>query len=222
MKPEAKAFRLDADRDGVLQITEILLCARETDTLHVISHGSPGCLYLGNSQLSLDSLGHYAVQLQGWQLDNLLLYGCNVAAGDGGAEFIAKLHRLTGAQIAASKSPTGAAALGGDWELKQKTARGASRSFDAKGEAESRAPVTLALSAEAMMAYQGILAPLNANDYAALQALYNSTSGDNWTNKEGWNVSGTTPPEAAVVNNWYGVTVEGAMSSSLTWSNTEP
>ncbi|MEG4219819.1 DUF4347 domain-containing protein [Microcoleus sp. Pol12A6] len=33
---------------------------------------------------------------------NLLLYGCNVAAGDAGEEFITRLHKLTGAQIAAT------------------------------------------------------------------------------------------------------------------------
>jgi hypothetical protein len=46
-----------------------------------------------------------------------LLYGCNVAAGDSGAEFIEKLHQLTGANIAASARLTGNVALGGDWEL---------------------------------------------------------------------------------------------------------
>ena len=55
--------------------------------------------------------------MQGWSVSNLLLYGCNVAAGDGGAEFLEKLHRLTGANIAATARPTGNVALGGDWEL---------------------------------------------------------------------------------------------------------
>ncbi|MDE5107472.1 MAG: DUF4347 domain-containing protein, partial [Trichodesmium sp. St17_bin3_1_1] len=39
------------------------------------------------------------------------------AAGDSGAEFIEKLHQLTGANIAASARLTGNVALGGDWEL---------------------------------------------------------------------------------------------------------
>ena len=46
---------------------------------------------------------------------------------------------------------------------------------------------------------------LNANDYAALKALYNRTSGDNWTNNTGWDFSSETPPSASVVDGWYGV-----------------
>jgi len=194
VEPSAKTFLLDKTRDGIQQIDQVLQLHPETNALHIISHGSPGCLYLGNSQLSLDTLGRYAPQLQRWKLDNLLLYGCKVAAGDAGEELIAKLHRLTGAGIAASQSPTGAAALGGDWELGRKIAMG---------------PETLALSAEAMTAYQGILAPLNADDYGALRALYNSTDGDNWINNTGWDFSSLTPPDASVVDGWYGVTVVG-------------
>ncbi|MBC6472176.1 MAG: hypothetical protein GDA48_04620, partial [Hormoscilla sp. GM102CHS1] len=48
---------------------------------------------------------------------------------------------------------------------------------------------------------------LNANDYAALQALYNSTGGKNWTNNTNWDVSSETPPDANDVDQWYGVTV---------------
>ncbi|MDE5089696.1 MAG: DUF4347 domain-containing protein, partial [Trichodesmium sp. St16_bin2-tuft] len=108
----------------------------------MISHGSPGCLYLGNSQLSLDTLKGYEPQLQQWQLDNLVLYGCNVAAGDGGEEFIHKLHRLTGAEIAASKSLTGAAVKGGNWELEVRTAQ---------------TKPSLALQVEAMASYPDTL-----------------------------------------------------------------
>ncbi|MDE5115918.1 MAG: DUF4347 domain-containing protein, partial [Trichodesmium sp. St2_bin2_1] len=121
--PRVKPFLLSGNTDGVQQIADILQKHPETDTLHIISHGSPGCLYLGNSQLSLDTLKGYEPQLQQWQLDNLLLYGCNVAARDGGEEFIDKLHRLTGAKIAASKSLTGAAVKGGNWELELRTAQ---------------------------------------------------------------------------------------------------
>ncbi|HBY80779.1 MAG TPA: hypothetical protein DEG47_28065, partial [Cyanobacteria bacterium UBA11148] len=52
---------------------------------------------------------------------SLLIYGCNVAAGDAGAEFIQKLHQLTGVQIAASAKRTGNTQQGGDWELEVRT-----------------------------------------------------------------------------------------------------
>ena len=48
---------------------------------------------------------------------------------------------------------------------------------------------------------------LNADDYAALKALYERNGGKNWTNNTNWNVSSETPPDPDVVDQWHGVTV---------------
>jgi Ca2+-binding RTX toxin-like protein len=112
----ASTLILDANRDGVEQISEALQDSNIT-SLHVVSHGSPGCLYLGNSQLNLGTLKGYTKELQSWFLSSLILYGCNVADGDAGAEFIERLHHITKAEIAASAKVVGSKALGGDWEL---------------------------------------------------------------------------------------------------------
>ncbi|HEY9833129.1 MAG TPA: DUF4347 domain-containing protein [Stenomitos sp.] len=114
---KAEVFVLDAAADGIKQISQVLQQRQDAGAVHLVSHGAPGCLYLGNTQLSLDTFTHYATQLQQWEVTNLLLYGCNVAAGDAGQEFVEKLHQLTGANIAASRTPTGNSALGGNWEL---------------------------------------------------------------------------------------------------------
>lgn len=119
--PSAEVFVLDREADGIEQISQVLQQRQDVGAVHIVSHGAPGCLYLGNTQLSLDTFNYYASQLQQWDVANLLLYGCNVAAGDAGAEFIAKLQALTGAEIAASKSLTGSAAKGGNWELEVTT-----------------------------------------------------------------------------------------------------
>ncbi|WP_364305926.1 DUF4347 domain-containing protein [Moorena sp. SIO4A5] len=37
-----------------------LLSNADISAIHIVSHGSPGCLYLGNSQLSLDTLTRLA------------------------------------------------------------------------------------------------------------------------------------------------------------------
>ena len=140
--PSAEVFVLDKTADGIEQISQVLQQRRNIDAVHIISHGSPGCLYLGNSQLSLDTLKRYAPQVQQWDVANVLLYGCNVAAGDAGEEFIAKLHELTGAEIAASKTLTGSAAKGGNWELEVTT-----------GQAE----LTAAFSPEVMATYPGVM-----------------------------------------------------------------
>jgi Ca2+-binding RTX toxin-like protein len=119
-----EVIRLEPSQDGIAQITAVLgQYIDKAITVHIISHGAPGCVYLGNSQLNLDTFSHYAQQLQQWfsplgrVSSNLFIYGCQVAVGDAGAEFLAKLRALTGANIAASANLTGNAALGGDWEL---------------------------------------------------------------------------------------------------------
>ncbi len=52
---------------------------------------------------------------------DILLYGCNVATGPEGAEFLATVSGLTGANVAASATPTGPRSLGGDWILETAT-----------------------------------------------------------------------------------------------------
>jgi Ca2+-binding RTX toxin-like protein len=113
----AEAVILSPHRDGIKEITEFLQQYPHITSIHIVSHGSPGCLYLGNGQLNLDNIGKYADLLQRWQSKSILLYGCNVAAGDAGEEFISKLHEITNATISASATKTGNAALGGDWNL---------------------------------------------------------------------------------------------------------
>ena len=112
-----KTVIISPEQDGIEQISQILQQHPHITTIHILSHGAPGCLYLGNSQLNLTNIHNYTQHLQQWQPQNILLYGCNVAAGDAGAEFIHKLHQITNATISASTTKTGNAALGGNWEL---------------------------------------------------------------------------------------------------------
>ncbi len=125
---------LNCATDGIDKITQTLQTANYQE-VHLISHGAPGCLYLGNSQLSLDTLEQYQTHLRSWfghdnTLNNslgdrpprILVYGCNVAAEDAGREFIAQLKHLTSAEIAATANLTGNKLLGGDWNLEVTTA----------------------------------------------------------------------------------------------------
>jgi Domain of unknown function (DUF4347) len=61
-----EAILLKADRNGIEQITEVLANRQDVTTVHLVSHGTPGCLYLGNSQTSLDTLSDCASQLKEW------------------------------------------------------------------------------------------------------------------------------------------------------------
>ncbi|BAY22680.1 hypothetical protein NIES2100_24430 [Calothrix sp. NIES-2100] len=139
---------LDSNQDGVEQITQKLLQRPRVESVHIVCHGSPGCLYLGNTQLSLGTLERYTEELQTWLSPHLILYGCNVAAGDAGEEFLQKLHRLTKANIAASTTPTGNAALGGDWNLQVQVGQDFPTSH----------PIALAFQKETLATYTGVLA----------------------------------------------------------------
>ncbi|WP_375338651.1 DUF4347 domain-containing protein [[Phormidium] sp. ETS-05] len=67
----------------------------------------------------MNNLEKYRPQLEKWGIAHLYIYGCKVAAGDAGAEFLQKLHQITQTQIYANPHPTGNPAKGGTWELKQ-------------------------------------------------------------------------------------------------------
>ncbi len=113
---------LDTDRGGIEQLSELLGERADLDAVHIISHGNDGSISLGNELLNLDALIANATTIQGWgdaftAEGDLLIYGCNLAAGADGRAFIDVLGRLTGTDIAASTDLTGAAALGGDWDL---------------------------------------------------------------------------------------------------------
>jgi len=116
--PEVATVILSANQDGIEQISAFLQQNPQITTIHLVCHGAPGCLYLGNCQLNLTNIYDYRQQLHSWaKINRILLYGCQVAAGDAGTEFINKLSQITGAKIAASSRRVGNAALGGSWEL---------------------------------------------------------------------------------------------------------
>ena len=122
IKLGTEAITLDAARDGLEQITAALASRSNIKSIHIISHGRPASLQLGAIDLNLTNLKKYASQLQQWSRSlaesaEILLYGCEVAAGDAGANFVQQISQLTKAKIAASRSPVGSAAKGGDWQL---------------------------------------------------------------------------------------------------------
>ncbi len=117
---------LDAARDGIAQITETLTQYDDITGLNLVSHGDAGLLQLGNALVNSTSLTQYEQAIQSWEQAltpdaDIMLYGCNVAAGSEGNHFVKQLSQLTGADVAASTDLTGSATLGGDWDLEFST-----------------------------------------------------------------------------------------------------
>jgi hypothetical protein len=161
---------LDPNRDAIAQIGEIIK-GKKYSAIHIICHGAPGHLQLGNTGLNIETLPQYTQQIQQWRESlsaeaSILLYGCNVAqsvgAGSptylriidnsnkpaptppGGNQFLTQLHQLTGAVIVANPNPTGNPARGGTWKLTSSIP-------------PSPTQPKLALTETALKAYSGIL-----------------------------------------------------------------
>lgn len=149
--PGTQVVILDSNRDGVEQITEILHNFRNLEALHLISHGSPGTLYLGSTELSLETLTRYANQLQQWDVESILLYGCNVAAGERGSQFVTQFAQWTGGAVAASQTRVGSHHLGGNWQL------------EATFNATHPIQMALAFDAATLHEYAGAFAPIISN-----------------------------------------------------------
>ncbi len=119
---ELEVVLLDSEQDGIEQITDFLRDHEDLDAIHIVSHGSEGAAQLGNAWLTNDSLSSYEGAIGSWadalsEDADLLFYGCDLAAGESGQALVDSISKLTGADVAASIDDTGAAVLGGDWDL---------------------------------------------------------------------------------------------------------
>lgn len=122
INPFAEMVLLNANHDGVAQISQILSKRQNISTVHIVSHGDDAKLQLGTTSLTNNNLGQYARQIQGWgssltDAADILIYGCDVVRSEDGKEFVRQFSQLTGADIAASDDLTGSETLGGDWQL---------------------------------------------------------------------------------------------------------
>ncbi|MEL7034765.1 MAG: DUF4347 domain-containing protein [Cyanobacteria bacterium J06592_8] len=112
----ATVLKLDPKQDAIQQITLAIQTAKHpVKSLHLMTHGLANCLQFGETVLDLNNIKQYQPQLQQWNVPEIFLYACNLAQKD--LEFIARLHQLTHASIAASSTPIGCLKQGGNWQL---------------------------------------------------------------------------------------------------------
>ena len=189
VNPNTEVILLDANRDGIEQITEILANYNNLDSIQIVSHGDTASLQLGNSSLNSNNFSSYQDRLSQWgdaltENGDLLLLGCNVAEGELGRSFINRLSEVTQADIAASEDLTGNSNLDGDWILEATT-----------GSIEAPS----AFQVEAIANYQGTLANVSeveANNsisnpqYISASSFTNESNGD-IQNSSGNNISQT-------------------------------
>jgi lipopolysaccharide export system protein LptA len=120
-----QAFVLDASRDGVQQIADALAANNFAglSSISIVSHADTGTLDLGSSVITDANLAAHSKALAeiGASLapgGNIRLYGCDVAQGAAGQQFINDFSTFAGgAEVDASTHLVGSAALGGSWTL---------------------------------------------------------------------------------------------------------
>ncbi|MDO9309450.1 MAG: DUF4347 domain-containing protein, partial [Deltaproteobacteria bacterium] len=134
VRPGVDIVRLDAGRDGVNQISEILADRRDLQAIHLISHGAPGKVFLGSGVLSAESLEKYDRQMKVianslGRDGEILFYGCDIAKGASGSSFVQKIAAFTRGNISASSDVTGSALLGGNWVLEESCGTSAAKTI---------------------------------------------------------------------------------------------
>ncbi|WP_290612287.1 Ig-like domain-containing protein, partial [Arsukibacterium sp. UBA3155] len=122
IKPGVAWVELEGTSSGLAQLKQALAPYANLATVRIFSHASAGALSLGGSHVDANSLMQHpdtfsvlnkALRKGG----DLLFYGCELAQGADGEQFIDILKNNTHVDIAASNNLTGNAALGGDWDL---------------------------------------------------------------------------------------------------------
>ena len=124
-----QVFVLDPSTDGVQQIADILAANNLTNlsSISIVGHGAAGQIDLGSTVLDESDLSSHSSALAqiGGSLASggaLQLYGCDVASGASGQQFIADLSQLVGgADVAAATHDIGQTAGGENWTLDAST-----------------------------------------------------------------------------------------------------
>ena len=123
---DIEIIEIGADDDGISLITAALAARDGIDAVHLLTHGGEAQVRLGNTVLSEATQALRSAEIGGWRTAlsadaDLLIYGCDVGAGEDGRALVAALAALTGADVAASIDATGAALLEGNWVLEQRS-----------------------------------------------------------------------------------------------------
>ncbi|MEY4591710.1 MAG: hypothetical protein RIR18_605, partial [Pseudomonadota bacterium] len=119
---QADVVLLSPERDGFTQLEEALAGHHGLAALHLITHGAPGKVFIGNSTLDRASLNNHRATLEA--ISNALaedgewlIYGCDVASDVEGTHLVDSLIDATGCRVAAAKHPVGHASKGASWVL---------------------------------------------------------------------------------------------------------
>ncbi len=112
---------IDAQINALEFMASFLGDKQDITGIHVISHGSEGAINLGSININNQNIEQFSEQLNSvsqalTDQGDILVYACNVAAGEIGRVFIQKLSQMTQSDVAASSNITSDLS-NGDWAL---------------------------------------------------------------------------------------------------------
>lgn len=136
----ARLVVIGPGEDPLDQMARAASAHSNLQSISILSHATPGKLNFAKADFDTAALqqkgGALATMAQSLAPGgDILLYGCDLAAGGEGAAFVNTLAVLTGRDVAASSDATGAAALGGNWSLEVASGPVAPGPFAAAGPA---------------------------------------------------------------------------------------
>jgi hypothetical protein len=115
---------IDHHSDGWQQVNDLMSGYQpgSLDAVHVFSHGTDRAFKLGSTWIDSNALSRTQQDFQLWGSalrgdGDILFYGCELASGEVGRQMLDQIAAWTGADVAASTTLIGSAALGGNWYL---------------------------------------------------------------------------------------------------------
>lgn len=125
---DAEVVFLHQHGDAIEQMTAAMEGHRQIRAVHVLSHGRAGALRLAGQEIDAAGISDRSELLGRWRASlapgaDILLYGCDAAAGLEGDALLRAWAHQTGADVAGSTDRTGHADRGGDWVLERQVGR---------------------------------------------------------------------------------------------------
>ena len=107
--------------DGLAALAAAISVFGPVAAVHLVGHGAPGRMKLGATDLTREEIqrrpAHMATLAEALAGVPLLLYGCEVGAGEAGKAYLDTLAIALDAPVRASATMVGHPVLGGSWDL---------------------------------------------------------------------------------------------------------
>lgn len=121
-RPGVEIVELSFGENGLDQIEAILSRYSKLHAVHIVSHSVDGQVQLGGKWFDSSAVSTHVDFIASLNASvvvggDLLFYGCNLASGEKGNDFLDILYRSTHLDIASSDDLTGNSSSGGDWDL---------------------------------------------------------------------------------------------------------